>query len=207
MDYRAADFFPHGSFLVFMSGGPDSAAAAYDKLNAGHGVLGVYVQYAPETYPQDTLFHNAARNAQCAWLKKRFQTLFLHYSLDHPMGDDVMQRIFVNEASKPWVHWRETMQWAARLLMSAYPKVTRVTQTPAPIQDRLPADEIDMVYSWVDAFNFELPSFVRDPLTKRMIRESMPQELWDLTLSCLYPTIAGPCGTCVKCKERSAAYD
>ena len=207
-NFRVADHFPDGSFLVFMSGGPDSTAAAHDLLVQGLAVLGVHVAYEKGGHAHSTPVHYCALDNVAQWLQERhpgrFEICKTRYPLDGVMTARMIEE--ENRREQEYLHWGIACDLIAKSLMRAYPRVTRVSYTPPHDDEVILCREVENIYGWLKNFDVMLPSFVREEallLTKRVIRESMPEELWHLTISCLNPTTYGPCGVCKKCIERA----
>ena len=205
-----ADRFPDGSFLVFLSGGPDSTAAAFDMLKQGHSVLGVHIEYAPGVYNDSTPLHYYALDNVTCWLQAEFPGRFEVCKTHYPLDSDALARMVESEEqdTRMYQHWGDTCRLIAKALMLACPKVTKISYTPPhvdEIEDMYDTERED-IYDWLADFDTVLPSFVHPSLTKKDTRKSMPTELWDLTISCWKTTPHGPCGKCKKCIERAKAY-
>jgi len=204
---------PENSIIVFMSGGPDSTATAWQALEEGHGVVGVHI-VLPYGYRDNWRRRPCDRVG--TYILGRHPIRFVYHQWHLGMTKEMMIRIgdgSLAASGDLWDWWYQLKRFIVATLMLAYPGTARVGYLPTSETEKLvlPLEwrTTDDTQRWQEGFERWTPPFARQPYTKRDVYKALPQNLWSQTVSCENSRdIAGhfiPCEVCPKCKERAAS--
>ena len=202
---------PDNSVIVLLSGGPDSAALAWQALEDGLGVVAMTKVYPPgyegtwKRHPADVV---------AALISERFGDRFVYHHCHVGMPGSVLRKIGApaeGRNSYAWVYQFNRVMVDG--IMLAYPQATRIAYMPRSESEKkwIPTDHsltnAPMQYRWQDGLERYTPAWAQRPFTKRDVMEAMPWHVWSATLSCPNAKDMGthwiPCEVCLKCKERA----